>query len=71
MIMFRSYLCHAQAKGYLGELIYTGFIEHDRLESKYTTTPKGLEYLSALENIQEMMPLPTRKATAFREYFGA
>lgn len=61
-IMFHTYITHAQATSYLAESIEAGLIEHDRLDRKYRTTAKGIDYLSALESIREMLPLETRKA---------
>jgi predicted transcriptional regulator len=60
-IMFHAYITHTQAKGYLGELIQTGLIEGSRLDKKYYTTAKGLEYLTALDSMSDMLSIQTRK----------
>ena len=61
-VMFHTYITHAQAKAYLGELISSGFIENDLIDRKFLTTAKGLEYLAALESMNEMLSIETRKA---------
>jgi predicted transcriptional regulator len=62
-VMFHAYLTHAQAKGYLGELVQKGFVETDIFNSKeYHTTPKGIEYLAGLERMTEMLSIETRRA---------
>jgi predicted transcriptional regulator len=62
-IMFHTYITHAQAKGYLGELIEKGLVETDTFNSKkYLATPKGIEYLGALERMSEMLAIETRRS---------
>jgi predicted transcriptional regulator len=62
-IMFHTYITHAQAKSYLGELIQKGLVEMDIFNSrKYYATPKGIEYLAGLETMTEMLAIETRKA---------
>lgn len=62
-VMFHAYLTHAQARGYLGELVQKGFVETDIFNSKeYRATPKGIEYLSGLERMTEMLSIETRRA---------
>ena len=61
-VMFRTYITHAQAKAYLGELIDAGLVEYDAPEKKYHTSNKGLQYLNALESMTEMFAIETRKA---------
>lgn len=62
-IMFHTYISHSQAKAYLGEMIQTGLIERDPFDSrKYGSTPKGLAYLAALDNMADMLSIETRKA---------
>ena len=62
-VMFHAYITHAQAKGYLGELIQKGLVETDVFNSReYRTTSKGLEYLMGLQRMSELLPVETRKA---------
>lgn len=62
-IMFHTYITHAQAKAYLGELIQAGLIEVDIFDNKkYLSTAKGLEYLAALDRMADMLAIETRKA---------
>ena len=61
-VMFHTYITHAQAKAYLSDLTSAGLIDNDMLERKYMTTEKGLQYLSALERMNDMLDLNTRKA---------
>lgn len=63
-IMFKAYMSHAQAKSYIGELIEKEFLEHDPIERKYHTAPKGMEYLQAAERISEMLALTTRRSAS-------
>jgi predicted transcriptional regulator len=63
-IMFKAYMSHAQAKGYIGELIERGFLEHDPIERKYHTAPRGIEYLQAAEKISEMLSVTTRRSVS-------
>jgi predicted transcriptional regulator len=62
-VMFHAYLTHAQAKGYLRELVGKGLVETDIFNSKeYRTAPKGMEYLAGLERMTEMLSIETRRA---------
>jgi predicted transcriptional regulator len=61
-IMFKAYMSHAQAKGYIGELIEREFLEFDSIERKYHTAPRGIEYLQAAEKISEMLSITTRRS---------
>jgi predicted transcriptional regulator len=63
-IMFKAYTSHAQAKSYLSELIEQGLIEFDSIDRKYRTTPKGIEYLQAIESISEILSIKTRRAAS-------
>ena len=60
-IMFRAYASHSQAKSYLGMLIDNGYVEYDAIERKYTTTPEGLQYLSAVHNLSDILSIETRR----------
>lgn len=61
-VMFHAYITHTQAKAYLGELIETGLVQEEKPEKKYSVTPKGLDYLTALDRMSDMLSIPTRKA---------
>jgi len=63
-IMFKAYMSHGQAKGYIGELLESGFLEFDPTERKYRTASKGLEYLQAAEKISEMLSISTKRCAA-------
>jgi predicted transcriptional regulator len=53
-IMFHAYLTHSQAKEYTKMLLNQGLLEQD-VESgslrQFRTTPKGAEYLAAVERM--------------------
>jgi len=63
-IMFKAYMSHGQVKGYVGELLESGFLEFDSTERKYRTAPKGLEYLQAVERISEMLAISTKRSAS-------
>jgi predicted transcriptional regulator len=64
-IMFHAYLTHCQAKEYTQSLIKNGLLELD-VEAgslrQFRTTPKGVEYLGAVESISDMLAIETRRA---------
>jgi predicted transcriptional regulator len=60
--MFRAYAAHSQAKSYLGHLIENGYVEYDSLDREYRTTQKGLEYLTAIQNLSSIMKIETRRS---------
>ncbi|MGI0025238.1 MAG: winged helix-turn-helix domain-containing protein [Nitrososphaera sp.] len=62
-IMFRAYASYLQAKGYLRILIENELVEFDSLERKYRTTPKGMDYLSTIQGMSEMLKIPTKRFT--------
>ena len=59
--MCHTYFTHSQSKAYLGELIDLGLVDYDALYKKYNTT-KSMNYLAALENMNEVIAIETRKA---------
>lgn len=65
-IMFHAYLTHGQAKEYSQILINNGLLEHD-LDSgsmkQYRTTSKGIDYLSAIEKMSDMLPIATKRSS--------
>jgi predicted transcriptional regulator len=63
-VMFHAYMTHGQVKIYLNQLIETALIEHDTLERKYYTTPKGMDYLAAFDRMTELLPVTTRRSVA-------
>jgi predicted transcriptional regulator len=64
-IMFHAYLTHSQAKEYTQALVNSELLELD-VEAgsfrQFRTTPKGIEYLSAVERISDMLAIETRRA---------
>lgn len=64
-IMFHAYLTHSQAKEYTQALMGNGLLDRD-VESgslrQFRTTPKGVEYLSAVERMSDMLAIETRRA---------
>jgi predicted transcriptional regulator len=64
-IMFHAYLTHSQAKEYTQSLMKTGLLEQD-LEAgslrQFRTTPRGVEYLGAVERMSDMLAIETRRA---------
>jgi predicted transcriptional regulator len=63
-IMFKAYMSHCQAKGYIGELIEREFLEFDPIDRKYHTAPRGIEYLQAAEKISEMLSITTKRSVS-------
>ena len=65
-IMFHAYLTHSQAKEYTQVLIGNEMLELDIEASsltQYRTTPKGIEYLAAVEKISDLLAIETKRAT--------
>ena len=64
-IMFHAYLTHTQATEYTQSLIKKGLVEQD-IDSgslrQFRTTPKGMEYLAAIEKMSDMLAIDTRRA---------
>lgn len=63
--MFRAYLTYNQAKGYTQALIGSGMLELDieaSLLKQYRTTPKGVEYLAAVERMSDLLAIETKRA---------
>jgi predicted transcriptional regulator len=64
-IMFHAYLTHSQAKEYTQSLIKNGLVEQD-IEAgslrQFRTTPKGIEYLGAIERMSDMLAIETKRA---------
>ena len=64
-IMFHAYLTHSQAREYISQLMGMGLLDLDIEASsfkQYRTTPKGIEYLSAVERMADMLAIETRRA---------
>ena len=53
-IMYGAYMSYSQAQEYLSILIGQGLIRHIREENKYKTTKKGMEFLKAVEKVNEI-----------------
>jgi predicted transcriptional regulator len=65
-IMFHAYLTHGQAKEYSQILMENGLLELDAESSsmkQFRTTHKGVEYLSAIGKMSDMLPIQTRRST--------
>jgi predicted transcriptional regulator len=64
-IMFHAYLTHGQAKEYTQSLIRNGLLDQDSESGslrQFRTTPKGVEYLNAIESMSDMLAIETRRA---------
>jgi predicted transcriptional regulator len=60
-VIFHAYITHSQAKIYLQELITAGLVEYSPLNRIYRATVKGIEYLSAVKMMSELLPVTTRR----------
>lgn len=58
-IMFSACLSHSQATGYLSQMIEDGLVINDVEQGKrfYRTTPKGVQYLAALNSMCEVLQM--------------
>ncbi|HEX2014880.1 MAG TPA: winged helix-turn-helix domain-containing protein [Nitrososphaera sp.] len=64
-IMFHAYLTHCQARDYSNLLVENGLLElvsNGGSIKQYRSTPRGLEFLAAVERMTEILPIPTRRA---------
>ncbi len=52
-IMYKTNLNYVQVKTYLALLTSTGLLEHG--SGEYATTPKGLQFLSAFTELEELL----------------
>lgn len=61
-IMFCACLSHSQATAYLSQMVEDELLINDIVQGKryYRTTPKGVEYLAALNNMCELLQMKTR-----------
>lgn len=61
-IMFSACLSHSQATGYLSQMIEDGLVINDIEQGKrfYRTTPKGVQYLAALNSMCELLQIETK-----------
>jgi predicted transcriptional regulator len=61
-IMFSACLSHSQATGYLSQMIEDGLVVNDVEKGRrhYRTTPKGIEYLAALNSMCELLHMETK-----------
>lgn len=70
-IMFHAYLTHSQAKEYTQMLLNQGLLEQD-IESgslrQFRTTPKGAQYLAAVERMSDMLAIETRRAAKSSDF---
>ena len=70
-IMFHAYLTHSQAKEYIQMLMQNRLLGYDAESSvrQYRTTPKGIEYLAAVERMADMLAIETRRAAKAHSSF--
>jgi predicted transcriptional regulator len=54
-IMYKAFLSYAQLKEYLTILTANNLLRHDFLSQKFKTTEKGLRFLKAYNQIDEMI----------------
>jgi predicted transcriptional regulator len=61
-IMFYACLSHSQAIAYLSHMMEDGLVVNDVEQGKryYRTTPKGVEYLAALNSMCELLQMETQ-----------
>lgn len=61
-IMFCACLSHSQATAYLSHMIEEELVINDIERGKryYRTTPKGVEYLAALNSMCELLQMETK-----------
>lgn len=61
-IMFSACLSHSQATAYLSQMIEDGLVINDIEQGKrfYRTTPKGVQYLAALNSMYELLQMETK-----------
>ena len=65
-LMFSSYLTHSQVLEYSRILIERGFLEYDKIDKVYKTTPCGFRFLelhnemSQILNVQQELELSRR-----------
>jgi predicted transcriptional regulator len=64
-IMFSAYLSYGQAKEYLNQLIERGLVENEFSTDgiRFRTTPKGIQYLSTVDKMSEMLYIDTRRTS--------
>ena len=56
-IMYGAYLSYSQVKEYLSFLIQRGLLQYEEDRSLYTLTEKGMSFLRAYEQIDQMIAL--------------
>jgi predicted transcriptional regulator len=58
-VMFSACLSHSQATAYLSQMMKDGLVVNEVKPGKryYRTTPKGMEYLAALNSICELLQM--------------
>jgi predicted transcriptional regulator len=53
-LMFNAFLTHTQLKHYLSILADNGLLQYDPLSKRFMTTEKGLNFLKAYKEIEQM-----------------
>jgi predicted transcriptional regulator len=63
-IMFCACLSHSQATMYLSRMMEDGLVVNNVEQGKryYRTTPRGVEYLAALNSMCELLQMETKAA---------
>jgi predicted transcriptional regulator len=56
-IMFSSYLTHTQVLEYTKTLIERGFLEYDKINRTFRTTPSGFEFLKYYDEMRRIIEL--------------
>jgi predicted transcriptional regulator len=56
-IMFSSFLTHTQVLEYSKLLIGRGFLEYDRINKTFKTTPSGFEFLHLYEEMSQIISI--------------
>jgi predicted transcriptional regulator len=56
-LIFNSYLTHPQALEYSVTLIEKGFLEYDRLDKVFRTTPNGFKFLELHNEISQIFKI--------------
>jgi predicted transcriptional regulator len=60
-MIYNAFLSYAQLKGYLTTLIDNHLLRYDSLSQKFKTTEKGLRFLKAYNQMDEIMKAPQQQ----------
>lgn len=56
-IMFCSYLTHSQVLEYTKTLVERGFLEYDKINQTFRTTPSGFEFLRYYDEMRQIIEI--------------